>query len=213
MDFNFAGSQMLALQIKQGAPADLFASADVPSMLAVEDAGLVSGTPQIFAYNQLTVIVPAKNPGHISRLQDLARKGVKLVLAGETVPAGRYARQVLSNLAKVPGFPAQYEPHTLANIVSNEETVKGVVTKVQLGEADDGLLYQPDVTAEVAPQVRRLDIPSAQNDLPRYPVAILRHARNPSAAHEFVQLLLSPLGNRLLEANGFILQPVTPSPK
>ncbi|MBI4503752.1 MAG: molybdate ABC transporter substrate-binding protein [Gemmatimonadetes bacterium] len=203
LDFNFGGSQVLAFQIKQGAAADLFAAADEPSMRVVEDAGLVNGTPQIFAHNHLTVIVPVNNPGHITRLEDLSRKGVKLVLAGETVPAGRYARQVIANLARNPGFPVGYEAKTLGNVVSNEETVRGVVTKVQLGEADAGIVYVSDMTPEVGAQVRQIEIPAAGNVLAQYPVAILRHARNASAAHEFVGLLLSPAGQRILESNGF----------
>lgn len=203
VDLSFGDSQVLAFQIKHGAAADLFASADDQYMRTIEDTGMVNGTPQVFAYNRLTIIIPPGKTGHVTRLEDLSRKGIKLVVEAEAAPAGRHARQVIANLAGTPGFPTGYERRTLANVVSNEETVKGVVTKVQLGEADAGLVYVSDVSGRLAATVRRIDIPEAQNVVARYPVAVLRHARNADAAHEFVGLLLSPTGRRILQAYGF----------
>ena len=200
--FNFAGSQQLALQIEQGAPADVFASADQRWMKALSDSGLVAGTPAIFAHNRLVVIVPAA--AALARLQDLARPGVKLVLAADAVPVGRYARQALANLSRLAGFAPDFARRALANVVSDEEDVKAVVAKVQLGEADAGIAYVSDVTPEIAPHVKRIDIPDAANVIADYPVAVLRRAANPAAAGAFVRLLLSPVGQSVLRANGLV---------
>lgn len=202
--FNFAGSQQLALQIEQGAQADVFASADDQWMTSLRDSGMVAGEPHLFARNRLVAIVPSSNPARIDRLQDLARRGVKLVLAAEQVPAGRYARQALSRLSLADGFAADYRQRTLENVVSNEENVKAVVGKVQLGEADAGIVYVSDVTPEVARHVRRLEIPDASNVIATYPVAVLKRAPEPEAARAFVALLLSPIGQRVLTAHGFL---------
>jgi molybdate transport system substrate-binding protein len=207
LNFNFAGSQVLAFQLAQGAAADVFASADQLWMSVLQDSGLVDGRPAIFAHNRFVVIVPAGNPGRVSRLQDLARPGVKLVVAAEPVPAGRYTRQVIANLGTVQGFPAGYAGAVLANVVSNEESVKGVVTKVQLGEADAGFVYSSDVTPAVSQKVRRLEIPDEQNVLALYPIAQLRHARAPALAREFLDFVHSAAGQRVLEANGFLPRP------
>ncbi|HTT66868.1 MAG TPA: molybdate ABC transporter substrate-binding protein [Gemmatimonadales bacterium] len=200
--FNFAGSQQLALQIEQGAAADVFASADQRWMADVRDSGLVEGTPRVFAHNRLVVITPAAAP--IAGLRDLARPGLKLVLAADAVPAGRYARAALLNLSRLPGFTAEFGRRALANVVSNEENVKAVVAKVQLGEADAGIVYVSDVTAEVAPRVRRIEVPDAANVVADYPVAVLRHAPDPEDARAFVALLLSPPGQAVLRANGLL---------
>ena len=144
--FNFAGSQQLALQIEQGAPADVFASADQRWMSYVVEKGQVEGEPVVFARNRLVAIVPRTNPARIGGLQDLARKGTKIVLAAEVVPVGKYSRDALARLAGAEGYPKDYDRRVLANVVSQEENVKSVVAKVQLGEADAGIVYQSDVT-------------------------------------------------------------------
>ena len=200
--FNFAGSQQLALQIEQGAPADVFASADQRWMSQLVDSGLVEGVPAVFAHNRLVVITP--RVGAVRRLEDLARPGVELVLAADAVPVGRYARQALAALARLPEFGPGFDRRVLANLVSDEENVKAVVAKVQLGEADAGIVYLSDVTAEVAPQVARIYIPDAANVIADYPVAVLRHAPHPDAARAFVGLLLSPTGRAVLRAGGLI---------
>jgi len=200
---NFAGSQTLALQIAQGAPADVFASADDRWMTTLKDSGFVAGTPQMFAHNQLVVIVPASNPGKVTGLADLERGGLKLVLAADQVPAGRYARTVFANLAKTPGFPADFAARVAANVVSNEDNVKAVLTKVRLGEADAGVVYGSDVTPAVAADVRTIGIPPAANVIADYPIAVLTHAPDADDARAFVALVLSPTGQRVLAARGF----------
>jgi molybdate transport system substrate-binding protein len=204
IDFNFAGSQVLVLQIGQGAAADVFASADDRWMQVAKDSGLIDGTPQTFVHNRLVVIVPKGNPARIGKLQDLARPGVKLVLAADAVPAGRYAREALFQLAQLSGFTPGYPQHVLANVVSNEENVHGVVSRVQLGEADAGIVYGSDVTPAVARVVRRFDLPDSANVIASYPIAVVRHAPNADAGKAFIEFVLSPSGQAVLTKNGFI---------
>lgn len=203
VQFSFAGSQTLALQIIQGAPADVFASADVRWMHVVRDSGAVAGTPRIFARNALIVIVPATNPGHVDRLSDLGRPGVKLVLAADAVPAGHYARSVTARLAKLRGFGPDFPARVRANVVSNEQDVEAVVTKVRLGEADAGIVYQSDVTEQVAADVRTIGIPPAANVTATYPMAVLARASDREDARAFLELVLSRSGQRVLAAHGF----------
>ncbi len=202
--FNFAGSQQLALQLHQGARADVFASADQRWMQAVRDSGLIAGTPRVFARNRLVVITPAANPGRVDRLEDLSRRGLKLVLAAEAVPVGKYSREALSRLAGAPGFGPDYPARVLRNVVSQEENVKAVVAKVQLGEADAGIVYRSDVTPAVRRAVRQIEIPDQYNVLATYPVAVLRAAAQPAAAQAFVALVLSDEGQALLARYGLL---------
>ena len=201
--FSFGGSQTLALQIQQGAPADVFAAADDRWMAALKDSGHVRGEPRVFAHNQLIVIIPASNPGHITQLVDLARPKLKVVLAADGVPAGRYARAALANLAQLPGYGADFAARVAANVVSNEENVKAVVTKVRLGEADAGMVYGTDVTREVATDVQTLGIPAGANIIADYPIAVLAHAPDRDDATAFIALVLSRAGQRVLAAHGF----------
>ena len=150
---NFNGSQILEQQIANGAPADIFASADLNNMQKASNAGLVNAS-QIFVKNRLVVIIPASNPGNINSLKDLARKGVKIDIEAKTVPAGNYTRQVLANMSKSADYGSGFGNAALANVVSEETNVKAVVQKVQLGEADAGFVYRSDVTAAVALHVR-----------------------------------------------------------
>jgi molybdate transport system substrate-binding protein len=176
VQFNFAGSQQLALQIEQGAPADVFASADQRWMSFVAEKGLVAGESAIFARNRLVAIVPRTNPARIGGLPDLAPRGTKIVLAAEAVPAGKYSREALEKLSAAPGFPPEYARRVLANVVSQEENVKAVVAKVQLGEADAGLVYRSDVTPSVSRYVRVFEIEDPYNAIASYPIAVLKGA-------------------------------------
>jgi len=194
---NFAGSQQLAAQIEYGSTADVFASADQVWMTYLQDRGLVIEGPQTFARNRLLVVVPKTNPARIRRLRDLARPGVKLVLGAEAVPVGRYSREVLRKLAAAPGFGNDYARRVLANLVSEEENVKSVVAKVQLGEADAGIVYRSDVPRG-ARHVQVLEIPVDYNILASYPIAVLSRTGEPEAARAFVDLVLSPQGQEIL---------------
>jgi molybdate transport system substrate-binding protein len=205
VSFNFAGSQQLALQLEQGAQADLLASADQRTLDRLVEAGLIDATDAVtFARNRMVVILPADNPGQVESLRDLARPGLKLLLAGPQVPAGAYARQVLDNLAADPVYGEVFKAAVLENLISNEENVKQVVAKVQLGEADAGMVYSSDVTPGVAGQLRRIEIPERFNVVAAYPIAVVRSASAAPLARQFVQFVLGPDGKRVLEQWGLV---------
>ncbi|MEO5988770.1 MAG: molybdate ABC transporter substrate-binding protein [Candidatus Eisenbacteria bacterium] len=195
---NLAGSQQLAAQLRQGAKADVFASADARWMAFADSIGVLAAPAMVFAHNSLTVIVPGANPAHITRLQDLARPGIKLVLGAEAVPVGHYSRAMLRNLAQLPGYAPDFAPRVLANTVSEEENVRAVANKVQLGEADAGIVYRSDVTLALARHVREFAVPDAANVVVAYHIAILRSARDRAAAGRFVAMLRSPKGRAIL---------------
>jgi molybdate transport system substrate-binding protein len=191
--FNFAGSQALATQIQQGAPADVFAPADLANMDKVKD---LTGTPRNFASNRLQIVVEQGNPRNVQGLDDLAAGNLKVVLAAPEVPAGRYAAEVLGK-AGVTVKP-----------VSEEDNVKAVVTKVSLGEADAGIVYVTDVAAG-GDKVEGIGIPESQNVLAIYPIATVSESRSPGQAQAFMDLVLSAEGQQVLRANGFLPPPTT----
>jgi molybdate transport system substrate-binding protein len=198
--FNFAGSQALRTQLEQGAVADVFASANTKEMDTLVIEMLVpADTAQIFLTNQLLVILPAQNPANIQSLADLANPGLKLVLAAEEVPVGKYARQALENLNAL--YDTDYKGKVLANVVSNEDNVKQVVTKVQLGEADAGIVYISDAVA--APELKTIEIPAEYNIIASYPIAALTAAPQPDLAAEFIAYVLSTEGQAILQKWGF----------
>jgi len=203
--FNFGGSQNLRTQIEQGAPADVFASANTKEMdTLVTNKFVNADVPQIFLTNQLVVILPKNNPAGITSLEDLSNPGLKLVLAAEEVPAGRYARQVLENLNSM--FGANYRDKVLANIVSNEDNIRQAVTKVQLGEADASIVYVSDAVA--VPDLQQIKIPIDVNVLAEYPIAALAESQNSDLSNEFIAYVLSAEGQSILEKWGFT--PVNP---
>src|SRR5712692_1648887 len=189
-EFNFAGSSTLVAQIQQGAPADVFASADQPNMQKLLDGGLVTGSPRVFATNRLQILVPAGNPKGITKLAELARPGLVVVLCAPAVPCGRYAAQALQK-AGVGVVPA-----------SQEADVKAVVSKVALGEADAGIVYVTDVKAGGV-KVQGIVIPDNENVVATYPIAVLKTAHDGRAAQAFVDFVLSPPGQRVLAGFGF----------
>lgn len=197
---NFANSQALRTQIEEGAPADVFASANTKEMEALVAAGLAAAdAPQIFLTNKLVVILPADNPAALETLGDLARPGIKLVLAAEEVPVGKYARQALDLMNAA--FGADFKEQVMANVVSNEDNVKQVVAKVQLGEADAGLVYTSDAVA--APDLKTIAIPAELNVVATYPIAALADSADTDLAAQFIAYVLSAQGQAILAAWGF----------
>ncbi|HET8985149.1 MAG TPA: molybdate ABC transporter substrate-binding protein [Trueperaceae bacterium] len=194
---NFAGSSTLSLQIIEGAPADVFASADQVQMQRVADAELVTGDSALFATNRLVVIAPSGST--LSSFAELAGVGVALVMAGPEVPVGRYAREAIASYdaAEGGGFAAA----VLANVVSEEQNVRLVATKVDLGEADAGIVYSTDAAA--FPGLVVVDVPAPHSPLASYEVASLTDAPQPELAAAFVALVLSPDGKAILAARGF----------
>ncbi len=202
VEFNFAGSQELETQLEQGASADVFAAASGLAPAVKAQVALDDGT--IFAQNRLVVIVPKANATGIATLQDLAKSGVKIVLANEDVPVGKYARQFLENASTDVGLGASYKDSVLANVVSEEANVKQVAAKVQLGEADAGIIYKTDVTLELAQDVTTIAIPDAYNVIASYPIALTTSAQTNLSAQIFIRFVLSSAGQDILAAQGFM---------
>jgi molybdate transport system substrate-binding protein len=205
LTFNFAGSPTLRTQLAQGARADVFASADEPNMSGAEQDGTIGGEPQIFARNLLVVVVPAKNPAGIHTLHDLAKAKLKLVLTNKDVPVGNYARQALEKLSQDPRYGPDFAKRVLANLVSEETNVKQVASKVQLGEADAGIVYSTDVTPALRAAVRVIQIPPEFNVIAKYPIAVVKGAHNEAGAQAFIAYVLSPAGQAILARHGFLV--------
>jgi molybdate transport system substrate-binding protein len=162
--FNFAGSQALATQLSQGAQADVFASADERNIDAAVASGAVDAqAPRPLLTNRLVVIAP--NDGSVRSLQDLARPGLKVVLAAPSVPAGEYSMQALEKLSAAHEYGADFNDRVLANVVSREENVRQVLAKVALGEADAGIVYATDARGS---DVATIPIPDEYNVVARY---------------------------------------------
>ncbi|HKC20394.1 MAG TPA: molybdate ABC transporter substrate-binding protein [Candidatus Dormibacteraeota bacterium] len=191
VQFNFAGTPTLVMQIEQGAQADVFASADATNMDKLRADGFTSGTPRVFAHNKLEIVVAAGNPKHIASLADLAKPGVIYISAGPTVPAGKYALQALQQ-ARVAVTPK-----------SLETDVKSVISKIELGEADAGIVYTTDVKAANG-KVDGVQIPDADNVVATYPVATVKDSKAAGAASAFVTYILSAGGQSTLESYGFL---------
>jgi molybdate transport system substrate-binding protein len=201
--FSYGGSDTLVTQLKQGAPADVFASANDAQMKVALDAGLIVAPARTFAHNHLVVIVPKVNPAKLTGLPDLAKPGVKVVLAAPTVPVGGYSRGAFRKLNAQPGYAADYDSMVERNVVSNELDVKAVATKISLGEADAGVVYATDVTPLIADRVKAIAFPPGASPDATYPIAALKGAPNPAGARAFVDFLLSPEGQAFLKARGF----------
>jgi molybdate transport system substrate-binding protein len=190
--YSFAGSDQLAVQIREGAPADVFAAASPKAPEQLYRERLVY-RPVVFATNRLVLIVPRSNPARIRSVFDLRRRGIKLVVGEPGVPVGDYTRRVLRRLGLT---------SALRNVVSEETDVKGIVGKVALGEADAGFVYATDVRP-VASKVRALELPARAQPKVRYEIAILRSTKRLAAARAFVKRVLAPPGRRALKAAGF----------
>jgi molybdate transport system substrate-binding protein len=197
------GSNVLEAQLAQGATGDVFASADLANMDKARAAGLLAASgAQPFAHNRLVVIVPKANPAQITSLADLARSGVKIDVAGPSVPAGKYALQALDKLGAAPDYGPRYEAAVKANIVSQEENVKAVVAKVGLGEVDAGFVYVTDAAA-AHDKVTSIAIQDQFNVIATYPIAALKNSPQSATAAKYVTFILSPDGQAILAQFGF----------
>jgi molybdate transport system substrate-binding protein len=191
--YSFAGSNALAAQIQQGAPADVFASANTSIPFQLYDHGLVE-KPVIFTRNELIVIVPRSNPAGIHSVADLAKPGVKLVVAAPGVPVGDYTRTVLHTMKL---------DSVLQNVVSNETDVREVLAKVALGEADAGFVYLTDART-VRGKVATIGIRWSAQPRVSYAVAVVRASKHKAAARVFVRTLLGKAAQKKLRAAGFL---------
>jgi molybdate transport system substrate-binding protein len=204
--FNFAGSQQLVRQLAGGASADVFASANQKEMDNAIKAGVVRpGTDATFVRNRLVVITPQEHGGKVTQLQDLAKSGIRLILAAEQVPAGQYAQQVLEKMSRDAAFGVDFKTKVNRNVVSKEENVRAVVTKVSLDEADAGIVYVSDVTNKISGQIATITIPAQFNQFAVYPIApTSKPSMGDEMAKAFVAYVLSPEGQRILAGNAFL---------
>jgi molybdate transport system substrate-binding protein len=191
VNFNYNGSSTLATQITQGAPADVFASAAPSNMATLTDANLTATSPKTFATNTGEIIVEAGNPHHITSLDDLAHSGVKVVTCAPAVPCGQIATAIFEN-AGITVRP-----------VSQEQNVGGVITKVTLGEADAGIVYETDVKAN-GDKTAGVPIPAYQNATTDYPIAEVKGAKNAAGAAAFISYVVGPEGQQVLKSFGFL---------
>jgi molybdate transport system substrate-binding protein len=191
VQFNFAGSPTLVTQIEQGASADVFASADTTNTDKLTADGFTSAASQVFAHNKLEIVVATGNPKGITGLADLAKPGVIYITAAQTVPAGKYALQILAKAG------------VIAHPKSLETDVKSVVSKIELGEADAGIVYVTDVKA-AGSKVAGVPIPDSVNVIATYPIVAVKAAKNSNLANAFIAYVLSADGQAKLQTFGFL---------
>lgn len=205
VSYNFDGSQILRSQIEQGASADVFASANKPQMDKLAGEGYVDQSSVMdFTNNKLALTVPKNNPGKVKSLSDLARPGVKLVVCSKDVPCGGYTLQMLDNIVKSQAYGTDFKTKVLNNVVSREPNVNDAVSKVALGEADAAFVYVSDVPREMKGRVTMMPIPDSVNVLAVYPIGVLKQSNNKAAADSFVNFVLSPEGQAILDKYGFV---------
>jgi len=188
--FNFDSSGTLSKQIRDGAPADVFASADQATMTELVDADLVAGTPEVFARNQLAIVVKAGNPEGIETLADLATAGT-ISLCGAEVPCGRYADEVLARAGVI--LPS--------DVITRGQNTKATLAAVAEGDADAGIVYLTDITGDA---VEAVVIPSAENAVATYPIGLVAASTNHATAEAFLAYVLSDDGQAVLRAAGFL---------
>lgn len=204
VELSFAGSQQLAQQLADGAPADVFASASKKYMdISFEKGRVNKQDAQTFAKNRLVVIYPTNNPFGLKELKDLEKPGLKLVLGAKEVPVGQYALDFLDKAAKDASYGQAYKDNTVKNVVSYEDNVKAVLTKIILGEGDAGIVYSSDISGEARDKVGKIDIPDELNVIATYPIAPINDSVNIDLAKAFVAKVLSKDGQDILAKYGF----------
>ena len=203
LTLSFGASSTLETQIEQGAPADVFASADTSNPQKLVDKSLAAGAITKFAGNLLTVIVPPANPAGVQTPADLAKTGLKFVAAGDTVPITKYANMLLANLAKQPSYPAGFVAAVTANIVSKEDNVAAVVSKIELGEGDAAIVYVTDAST-AGSKVTTITVPPDANVPATYGAVAVKASSNAAAAAAFITWLAGPGGQAILAKYGFL---------
>jgi molybdate transport system substrate-binding protein len=198
-------SSALETQIEQGAPADVFLSADTSNPKKLADKGLAEGAPVTFATNTLTIVVPTGNPAGIKTPADLARPGIKVIAAGDAVPITKYATQLVANLAALPGYPANFASAYSDNVVSREDNVKALIAKIELGEGDAGIVYVTD--AKASTKVDIVQVPEAANVPATYAGVVVTGSPNPTAAKAFLDWFAGSEGEAILAGFGFLPPP------
>ena len=194
-------SAALETQIEQGAPADVFLSADTTNAQRLVTHGFASGNAIVFARNDLAVIVPVDDPGGVTTPADLAKPGLRIIAAGEAVPITKYAEKLVANLAAQPGYPSGFAAAYAANVASREDDVKAVVAKIELGEGDAGIVYVTDAAAST--KVRTVAVPAAANVPATYAGDVVKASPRQAAAAGFLEWFAGSDGQAVLSRFGF----------
>lgn len=202
---SFDASSALRTKIEQGAAADLFASADVTNAQKLVEDGFAIGPAQPFAGNRLALVVPASNPAHIVSAADLARPGIRLIAAGDSVPITDYANQLVDELAGQAGYPAGFAEKVAANVASREDNVAAVLAKVALGEGDAGIVYRTDALSSSS--VREIPLPVGINVVVTYAAVVVKTSSQAGAASAFLAWLSGTEGREVLARFGFVAPP------
>lgn len=202
MTISTDSSASLATQIAEGAPADVFLSADTTNPQRLVDAGLVDGDAIPFAGNELTVITPTSNPGELATPFDLGKAGARVIAAGDEVPITTYATQLIDNLAAASDAPAEFAAAYAANVVSKEDNVAAVRTKIELGEGDAAIVYVTDAAA--SDEVATIDVPDAANVRTTYAGVAVKASPNLEAAQALLDWIAGPDGGAILARFGFL---------
>jgi molybdate transport system substrate-binding protein len=195
-------SATLRTQIEEGAPADVFLSADTSNPDALAEAGLTAGDPVPYAGNSLALVVPDANEAGISSPADLATAGVQIIAAGPEVPITGYAAEVVATLAELPDYPAGFADAYAANVVSEEENVRGVLNRIELNEGDAGFVYQTDALG--SSEVTAIEIPEAANTHATYAGCVIAGSAHEAQAEAFLAWLTGPDGQAILADFGFV---------
>jgi molybdate transport system substrate-binding protein len=203
--FSTDSSSALETQIEQGAPADVFLSADTTNPQKLIDGGFASGNAVPFAGNKLTIVVPKSNPGNVTKVSDLARTGLRIIAAGDEVPITRYANQLVSNLAADPSFPSGFVAIYTADVVSKEDNVKAIIAKIELGEGDAAIVYVTD--AKASTKVTTVDVPNSANVPATYAGVVVKASKNAAPAAAFLAWFAGPDGQAILAKDGFLPPP------
>ncbi|MBA7466730.1 Molybdate-binding protein ModA [subsurface metagenome] len=204
VDLVFDGSQALRTQIEQGANPDIFVSASTKHMQVLKDGGFMDNdTVTAFLGNSMALIVPSDNPAGITRLADLAKPDVKIVIGTKDVPFGDYTRKVLDKMASDPAYGETYREAVMANVISEETAVSSVVPKLMLGEADAAFVYKSDVSKDDRDNLIRIDVPAEYNVMATYPLGILAESSHKAQAESFIAFVRGPDGSAILTEYGF----------
>ena len=195
-------SAALATQITEGAPADLFLSADTTNPQKLVDAGLADGDPTVFASNKLTIITPTDDPGGLTTPFDLSKDDVRVIAAGDEVPITKYATQLVEKLAAAVGAPADFAAAYAANVASKEDNVAAVRTKIELGEGDAAIVYVTDAAA--SDKVATIEVPDDVNVPASYAGVVVKASSNVAAAQAFLDWLAGADGQAVLATYGFL---------
>ncbi len=206
LTFNFGSSSQLAMQLSQGASADVFASADQTQMDNARRSDAIASADRVFVRNRLIVITPRDNPRQIATVRDLGKDGIKFVTAQPGVPIGQYTAELLDKASGDPVYGADFKKRVEGNTVSREDDVRQVVSKVQLGEADAAVVYSTDATPRVRDQLRIIQVPDALQTIASYPIAAARGS-NTAGGEAFVDYVLGSQGEATLAAWGFMPAP------